>query len=319
MTFETLDHWDNNRVVPIVIREEKQMIHKKGDEYFCFSVLVHGHGVFQINDSLLEIAAPAFFCLDNCKSIRMQSTKDVKFLSVYFSPTFLNVNMTPELLHSQQYENLFQRFHFCKLYPFLCQESSSCVLYPDENILEATIQKLVLCSEQLKVQFDFFWSCRARSYLMEVLAFLELMHQNYRIPKSLEVEENPLANSFPFILSYINSHLEKPLTLQSVCSIFGTNRTDLEKIFKDMLGMTFYQYVTNQRIQRATASLRFTELPLAEIAYQSGFSSTQNFCKFFKLKMNVSPNKYRKMQVQERITAMRTFRAKAPDELVSYL
>lgn len=52
-------------------------------------------------------------------------------------------------------------------------------------------------------------------------------------------------------------------------------------LFKEYTHMTFNDYLSNERIQRATRLLCEEALPITEIAYQSGFQSISNFNRSF--------------------------------------
>lgn len=58
--------------------------------------------------------------------------------------------------------------------------------------------------------------------------------------------------------------------------------------------MTFNDYLSNERIQRATRLLCEEALPITEIAYQSGFQSISNFNRVFNKITHYSPSEYRK-------------------------
>ena len=58
--------------------------------------------------------------------------------------------------------------------------------------------------------------------------------------------------------------------------------------------MTFNDYLSDERTQRATRLLCEEALPITEIAYQSGFQSISNFNRVFNKITHYSPSEYRK-------------------------
>ena len=109
-----------------------------------------------------------------------------------------------------------------------------------------------------------------------------------------------ISGEFKKLLIYINTHLEEKMTLENLYSMFRINKNQIENLFKEYLNTTFYDYLRKRRFEEASYYLRFTELDGEQIASRIGLSSSQNFCKFFKLMSGTSPNQYRKECVSKR-------------------
>ena len=60
--------------------------------------------------------------------------------------------------------------------------------------------------------------------------------------------------------------------------------------FRDATGLTPYQYLLSQRLERAKALLRATRLPIQTIALLTGFGSSNNFVRLFRQRGGVTPN-----------------------------
>jgi len=114
--------------------------------------------------------------------------------------------------------------------------------------------------------------------------------------------KSSISSEFKMMLSYINNHLEERHTLESLYQHFRINKNQIEDLFKEFLHTTFHNYLTERRFEEASYYLRFTELDGSQIAERIGLSSSQNFCKFFRTKAGMSPNKFRKEMVCKRKT-----------------
>lgn len=64
--------------------------------------------------------------------------------------------------------------------------------------------------------------------------------------------------------------------------------------FKSMTGKTPIEYLNEYRIEKACHKLRYTDMPVTDIAFSCGFSDLSYFIKTFKRLKGVSPGKYRK-------------------------
>lgn len=63
--------------------------------------------------------------------------------------------------------------------------------------------------------------------------------------------------------------------------------------FKDATGESLWQYVKRLRLEKASFLLKYTAIPVGELAFQAGFESTAAFSKAFTSWFGVSPVKFR--------------------------
>jgi AraC family transcriptional regulator len=69
---------------------------------------------------------------------------------------------------------------------------------------------------------------------------------------------------------------------------------EFTRAFKAATGMPPYQYVIERRLERAKQLLANTNDPLADIAYTVGFASQSHMTDVFRMKLGVTPGRYRK-------------------------
>ncbi len=94
-------------------------------------------------------------------------------------------------------------------------------------------------------------------------------------------------------LVYISRNVEKRLTALDVVNFVGRSLPTVEEAFRTTLGRTVQQELVRARLDKAKQLLENTELPVAEIAARSGFSSAQYFCRVFKSNVGVPALLYR--------------------------
>ncbi|MGL4736649.1 MAG: helix-turn-helix transcriptional regulator, partial [Cellulosilyticaceae bacterium] len=78
-----------------------------------------------------------------------------------------------------------------------------------------------------------------------------------------------------------------------VCEGVHMSPSHLSNIFKKELGMTFVQYVTDYRMNKAKQLLKYTALKTYEIAEAVGYADSQYFSTAFKKQVKMSPLAYR--------------------------
>lgn len=114
-------------------------------------------------------------------------------------------------------------------------------------------------------------------------------------PKLLESEErrSPLSEPVQAAVRYIDEHLHESFGLKQAADHVHLNPSYLSVLFKDQLAMTFSEYVTRRRLQRAKELLIGTRLPVAEIAERVGYQTAKYFTRIFKEYEGDSPGRYR--------------------------
>ncbi|KAA9015993.1 response regulator transcription factor [Niallia endozanthoxylica] len=95
-------------------------------------------------------------------------------------------------------------------------------------------------------------------------------------------------------ITYIDQHLKDELTLKDVASHVHLNPSYFSVLFKEQVKLTFSEYVTRRRIQRAKELMISTNLPINEIAEEVGYKTAKYFIKLFKDNEGVTPSVYRK-------------------------
>ncbi|MCD7852192.1 MAG: DNA-binding transcriptional regulator [Parabacteroides sp.] len=96
------------------------------------------------------------------------------------------------------------------------------------------------------------------------------------------------------VLAYIEENYCNSLSVDDLIRIIPYSRRVLEKKFKSETGMSVYQYIQQQRIEKFAALLITTDLPLAEAAAGVGFSDYKNVSRIFVKMKEMTPLQYRK-------------------------
>jgi transcriptional regulator GlxA family with amidase domain len=99
---------------------------------------------------------------------------------------------------------------------------------------------------------------------------------------------------FKSILTYINDNMSENLSVNQIAEAKNIDRTYLYKLFQTHKGIGPSEYIQDLKLQKACSLLRKSSLTITEIAYETGFSSSSYFSKFFHSKLNISPSTYRK-------------------------
>ncbi len=94
-------------------------------------------------------------------------------------------------------------------------------------------------------------------------------------------------------IDYIHAHLNRDLSLAELASVVNISPTYFASLFKHAMGISPHQYVIQQRVERAKVMLSKTDLAIADIALQVGFSSQSHLTQQFKRLTGMTPKQIR--------------------------
>ena len=95
-------------------------------------------------------------------------------------------------------------------------------------------------------------------------------------------------------LSVIHDNVNAPWTVESLAEAAGMSRSSFAARFKELLGQTPLEYVTEWRMQKAMQLLQQRDKKLADVARSVGYESDAAFSKAFKRVVGASPGEYLK-------------------------
>ncbi len=140
------------------------------------------------------------------------------------------------------------------------------------------------------------WQAIAESSFLTFLRLFirELKQGSFYFGGSLKAPEVASRNtsSIDLALSYINSHLNQHLTIDSVAAAVYMSRASFVRRFRQQTGQTFNQYLTAQRLEVAQRFLREENWHIAQISQFVGLQPVQ-LRSLFRKHTGISPSEYR--------------------------
>lgn len=94
------------------------------------------------------------------------------------------------------------------------------------------------------------------------------------------------------ILTYMNTRIAEPVTIEEICHEFYISRSSLQALFKTHLNTSPKNYLLNMKLQKSKELIRENQYTISEIAYMLGFSSIHYFSRLFKKYFNTTPSAY---------------------------
>lgn len=178
-------------------------------------------------------------------------------------------------------------------------------LYENHNVQKIKVRIIELCSLLSRASIE--RGADAESVLAmndRLIASLiqsdDLFDLCYRFQDNVEIFTESLffsseANSdvVKKTAEYITGHFSETITLAEAASFVHMNPSYLSKLFKNVTGMTFTEYLNKVRLEEAKRLLNHTDYSIIDIAVACGFSNQSYFTKVFKKYTGTTPKQYR--------------------------
>jgi AraC-like DNA-binding protein len=116
----------------------------------------------------------------------------------------------------------------------------------------------------------------------------------------LTSQNGKAAYTFDKIRSWLEHNMQDDINRNSTAKQFNVSPSYLSQLFKSMCGMGVHEYLTNCRMDFAKTLLAETDLPIYLIAEQCGFSNHVHFGRRFRELNDISPGKYRELQLNRK-------------------
>jgi two-component system response regulator YesN len=94
---------------------------------------------------------------------------------------------------------------------------------------------------------------------------------------------------------YIRDHLDQHLTLQLVAQFVHLNANHFSEMFKKEMGLSYMEFITQERMNRAANILRSTGKKVSEVAGEVGYEDMKYFSQQFKKYMGRTPSEFRQL------------------------
>lgn len=136
-----------------------------------------------------------------------------------------------------------------------------------------------------------------KSYRTELIGSLLLTQLLTELMLTAQQLELPYADTPSYISEitlWMDKHYANKLSLAELAAKHSVSKYHLAKQFKRYTGFSPNEYLINTRITRAKELLKYSDLPIAEIAAQIGVDNVSHFISLFKDRVDQTPLVYRK-------------------------
>lgn len=98
----------------------------------------------------------------------------------------------------------------------------------------------------------------------------------------------------PGMIEFLSRNHERKLPIVDVTNAVGLEKCYGMKLFKQAMGISILEYLTQLRLNHACNLLQYSTVPIIQVAFDSGFSSLSRFYEVFSAQTNCSPLAFRR-------------------------
>lgn len=171
-----------------------------------------------------------------------------------------------------------------KLFPNFVPTDS--IVY--ENILKE-VQELIHVNENKTLGYEL----TTKACIFKIIGYLiqsKLLYTPTLLIHSSTAKKSDIKKQ---ILSYIQENYAKSISLEDLAELSHMSPKYFCHYFKQNFSMTFLEYVTRYRIEKARILLKNTGLSVMEIGFSVGYENFSYFIRTFKRIVGITPAKYR--------------------------
>ena len=186
-------------------------------------------------------------------------------------------------------------YNIC-IYTEQCSKSLARLLHNEEyprfgKIDDDTLQEICAMHDDLRHLIES--SNRYREARISALTTLLSSKLFELTDADISLQSNQSYSTIAKAMSFIEAHLGSPISLEDVATASGYSRTYFSRLFKEIVGVNFKDYLEREQIEKSCNLLENEKISITEIAYAVGFNSVSSFWRAFKKRKGTTPREWR--------------------------
>lgn len=248
------------------------------------SLCTAGRGVYTVKERQYDILPGDIFLFGTYEAHYITDiTEEIKLMNLHFEPRFIWAN------RSEMFDYKYLKIFFYRSPSFQNRLARS-------NPATGKIRELML---ELETEFEQRGSEYEMMAKIKLLTILVLLIREYDYVDNGNKHENIKIRNISAAMKYIDENLDKELLLDELAYISGMNKTYFITIFKQLNGVTPWEYITARRIELASNLLCDKCESVLSVSEKCGFGSASSFNRAFKKTVGCTPTEWRRKQLEE--------------------
>lgn len=146
--------------------------------------------------------------------------------------------------------------------------------HPLHGELEPLINKLLVDPHHQRFHDELLIKARVFEIMYRIFPFCEAADQS-------TVYEDIIYEKLKRSLTYLEENYADNITVERMASVSNYSESHFSKLFKQLTGESFIQYLKNYRLEKAADRIRTEKTKISEIAIACGFTNLSYFSRAF--------------------------------------
>lgn len=238
---------------------------------------------FRMGDRHVRLDAGDILIVDNIKlhTVVDEPGLNARVISIGFLPEFVYSLGSP----SYDYYSLLPFFTHQTGEPHVVRRGAT--LYPT---MVVAITDLLECYFARELYFQV--GCKGN-----MLRLLYALARHFWVSESLRsvmIRQQATAERLKPVFEFISRNYADTISVEQGSRLAHLSQSRFSRVFKQISGMTFVNYVTHVRLSCALRQLKESSATIAEVALATGFSDQSYFDRRFKAAFGKTPNQVRR-------------------------
>ncbi|HEY8500804.1 MAG TPA: AraC family transcriptional regulator, partial [Clostridia bacterium] len=267
------------------LKEFDGIMHKH--DFIEIAYVFSGNGLHIINDRKFRVTKGDLFILSYDVPHGFFAESSGKTQPIVYNCVFMPNFLDAQLLGSRHFSDIFSSFLFKSFFP---EEYSS---KADLHLSGTDYKDIGKLFQKMYEEYRH----RNKGYIEIIRAYLiELLVKVFRLMDK-NTQNNISSQNQRLILKavdYLKTHYNSDIRLEDLATKSFISKNYFSRLFKEVTGINFTDYIQNIRINEACNLLQNTDMKIIDIAYEVGFKDIKFFYEVFKKLTGETPGAFRK-------------------------
>lgn len=277
-TFENL--WINSTLFGMrCLQQKNSKLHSHS--FLEIAYVVNGSCEHFLNGQRTELKKGDYFIIDyNCvHQYFCTDPNGIELLNCMFQPTFID----PTLSECNSFKNLISSYSININYKALTFDPTHYIFFDEDGQIYSIFKQMY--AEYTKQNIGYTKILQSNLSNIIILTLRKIYDNSFN--EKFTLTEN--------ITQIIKNRYNENNLLKNICEDMHYSMSYISRKFAQDMGMTFKEYQTNVRIDKACHILTTSDKKTTEIADLVGYKDIAFFTSVFKKKTGVTPTEFRKI------------------------
>jgi AraC-like DNA-binding protein len=267
------------------LKEYDGIMHKH--DFIEIAYVFSGNGLHIIGDRKFKVSKGDLFILNYDVPHGFFAESSEKTQPVVYNCVFMPNFLDAQLLGNKHFSDIFSSFLFKSFFPEECSSKA------DLHLSGTEYKDIGRLFNKMYEEYKH----RNKGYLEMIRAYLiELLVKVFRLMDK-DTQNNISSQNQRLVLKavdYLTNHYSSDIRLEDLAAKSFISKNYFSRLFKEVTGINFTDYMQNLRINEACSLLKNTDMKIIDIAYEVGFKDIKFFYEVFKKLTGETPGAFRK-------------------------